>query len=243
MTVLSCANPQMKPLDLHSLREQLAKELGHGIGISCGGIDGDPQSLWPVERTAIAKAIPRRQREFAAGREAARDAMAQIGWCPEAIPSAPDRSPVWPDGLIGSISHTGRACVAITGRREQVHAMGIDIEEDVALDSTLWETICTPGELAAMASLHRSERGRWATRLFCIKEAFYKWQYPQTQRMLDFGDVQVTLNPNQLGFWVQPTGSETSSLPSCSREGRLLTSNGFVLAWLIGPPASPLGSD
>lgn len=226
---------------LRSLGQQLAKELGSGIGIACRDVDGDPEVLWPVERAAIMKAIPRRQREFAAGRMAARDAMAQIGWPAEAIPSAPDRSPIWPKGLLGSIAHSTRACVAIAGHCDQVHAIGIDIEEDVALNPALWDSVCTPGELMAMASLPQLERGRWATRFFCIKEAFYKWQYPQTERMLDFCDVQVTLSRNQVEFDIHPVGSGNFSLPSCQSKGRLLTFNGLVLAWLIGPPALQVG--
>lgn len=237
MHLLAYANRPMEPLFLQSLRELLAKELGPGIGIVCSGVEGDLLKLWPIERAGILNAIPRRQREFAAGRTAVREAMVQIGWSPQAIPCAADRSPIWPNGLTASITHNDRVCVAIAGHSDQVYAMGIDVEEDLALDSAFWETLCTSGELAAMTLLHPSERGRRVTRLFCIKEAFYKWQFPQTKRMLDFCDVEVSFNLNHLGFWVHPVGFENSSLPSCSREGRILAFNGLVLAWLIGPPA------
>ncbi len=234
----ACVKASTEPSALQSLHRQLATALGPGIGIVCRDVDGDPQNLWPVERAAILKAVPRRQREFAAGRAAAREAMAQIGWPANAIPSAPDRSPVWPEGLTGSIAHSGHVCVAIAGRCDQVHAAGIDIEEDLAVDPTLWESICTPWERAAIARLPPSDRGRWATWLFCAKEAFYKWQYPQTGRMLDFSDVQVRFRPDHSGFSVYPAMPGMLPLLTCSREGHLLTSNGMVLAWLIGPPAT-----
>ena len=234
------AKPPNRSLDLDALRQQLSKALGPNIGVACRDVDGDPQVLWPVEREAVLKAIPRRQREFAAGRAAAREAMIQVGWSPEAIPSAPDRAPIWPEGLVGSIAHNGQACVAIIGRRDQVHAMGLDIEEDIAMDPTLWTTICTPGELATIAALPQSERGRCVTRLFCAKEAFYKWQYPQTQRMLDFCDVQVSFDPYHTDFSVLPAPSGNTSLPTCEQKGRLLVSNGLVIAWLIGLPTSQM---
>jgi 4'-phosphopantetheinyl transferase EntD len=225
---------------LTDLRQQLARALGPGVGVVCRDVDGDPAELWPVEQLAIQKAVPKRQREFAAGRAAAREAMAQIGYPPAAVPCAPDRSPIWPDGLAGSIAHTRSACIAIVAQRTQVHAIGVDVEEDVEMDPTLWPTICTPVELAALASLPQSERGKRVTRLFCAKEAFYKWQYPQTQRMLDFCDVQVSFNPNQTEFSVLPALSGNSSLPRSGRRGKLLTSDGIVTAWLIGPAPSQM---
>lgn len=225
----------VKPKHLR-LQAELQTRLGSDVSVVCTGVDGDLGSLWPEEKKAIAGAVVRRQREFAAGRAAAREAMAQIGWLAEAIPSAPDRSPVWPTGMVGSIAHNRHACVAIAGQHAQVHAMGIDIEDDIALDAALWKTICTPGELAKMALLPQSERGRWVTRLFCAKEAFYKWQYPQTERVLGFCDVRITLS--RTSFYVHPAVSGDSPLFLCGHEGRLLTSNGFVLAWLIGRPSS-----
>ena len=232
---MDCSQLSTESLVLRSLRQQLAKELGPDIGVVCRDVDGDPQNLWPVERDAVLKAIPRRQREFAAGRTAAREAMVQIGFSPEAIPSAPDRSPVWPERLMGSITHNDRVCVAIVGRRDTVLAMGIDIEEDLGMDPALWAMICTPKELATLSSLPKSEQGRSVTRYFCAKEAFYKWQYPQTQRVLDFCDVDVKFGPNYTGFCVLSSMSGNAPLPSCGTEGRLLVWKGLVVAWLIKP--------
>jgi 4'-phosphopantetheinyl transferase EntD len=241
MPVLVGANPSKDPLVLDRLRQHLAKELGPNIGVACRNTYGDPEELWPVEREAILNAIPRRQREFAAGRSAAREAMTQVGWPPEAIPCASDRSPMWPEGLVGSIAHTGSACVAIASRRNHVPALGIDIEEDVALAPDLWETICTPGELAILASLPRSDQGRRVTKLFCAKEAFYKWQYPRTEHKLDFCDVQVTLSRGETRFCVHLAASDSPFLDSCQQEGSLLTFGGLVLAWLAGPTAINMG--
>jgi enterobactin synthetase component D len=236
MPVLAGPTPSLRLRNRDTLREQLAKQLGPGIGFACRDVDGDPKELWPVEREVVVNAIPRRQREFAAGRAAARDAMAQLGLPPQAIPSAPDRSPVWPEGLVGSIAHDRNVCIAIAGRRDQVGALGIDIEEDLEIDTTLWRAICTPQELASISALPKSEQRRCVTRLFCAKEAYFKWQHPQTGQMLDFCDVQILFSSNQTGFSTVPALSENTSFPTCAREGRLLICGGMVLAWLIGPP-------
>lgn len=224
-----------------ALQQRLSAALGPGIGVACTGVDGDPEHLWPIEQFAIRNAIPRRQREFAAGRAAAREAMRRVGLPPAAIPSAPDRSPVWPDGVVGSIAHTAGVCVAVAGRRAKLRALGIDIEEDRPLDPSLWAHICNPQELAVLTTLNPSEQGRWCTRIFCAKEAYYKWQYPQTGQMLEFGEVHITFSPDQTAFRAhQPMAmpDDPSQGPPRAGEGRLLTVEGVVLAWLTGGEAA-----
>ncbi len=229
MDAAACAEPS---LALHTLRQRLAERLGPGIGVACTGVDGDPQRLHPEEFAAVRRAVPRRQREFAAGRQAARQAMADIGWPPEAIPGAPDRSPVWPEGLTGSISHTGQACVAVVGPRGQWQSIGIDLENDLPMEPALWNTVCTPEELAFVGAQPTPRQGRLVTWLFSAKEAFYKWQYPRTRRVLDFQDVQVALNPPGLptGFRVTRTGTHLSP----GIEGHCLACQGHIATWVIG---------
>lgn len=220
------------PAPLQVLRDRLAERLGPGIGIACMGVDGNLQALYPEERAAIRHAVPRRQREFAAGREAARQAMAQIGWQPMAIPSAPDRSPVWPEGLAGSITHTGRACIAVVGLREQKCSIGIDLEEDQPMDPALWNTICTPEEDVFVNSQPAGLRGSLVTRLFSAKEAFYKWQYPQTRRMLDFQDVRIVLSQAGLPAHFRIIQARKGTTPDM--EGQYLACNGHLFTWVIG---------
>lgn len=226
----ACAEP---PLALHTLRAQLAQRLGAGVGIACTGVDGDPQALYPEEFATIQKAVPRRQREFAAGREAARLAMAQIGHPPAAILSAPDRAPIWPDGLIGSITHSARACVAVVGRREHLHAIGIDIEVHGPIETALWSTICTSQEMALLSSQTESLRGLVVAHLFSAKEAVYKWQYPLTRRMLDFQDVQIALDLQMQAFTARISATEPLAGSYCEANGQILVHQGHIVSWVV----------
>ncbi len=141
----------------------------------------DPQAehpIWPGEQIA---AIPRRQREFAAGRAALRMAMAALGLPPAAIPMNPDRSPALPAGLAASITHTAQACLAaaITGRR----GLGIDLEPDEPLPPDILDTVLTP-----------TERNTPDARvIFSAKEALYKAQYPVSRSLFGFDAVAITL--------------------------------------------------
>lgn len=229
---VACAETPAAPL--HAWRDRLAERLGPGIGIACMGVDGNLQALYPEELAAIPNAVPRRQREFAAGREAARQAMAQIGWPPMAILSAPDRSPVWPEGLAGSITHTSRVCVAVVGLREEKYSIGIDLEEDLPIDPSLWNTICTPEEYAFVKSQPARLRGSLVTRLFSAKEAFYKWQYPQTRHMLDFQDVHIVLS--RAGFPTHFRIIQVRKGTTPDIQGQYLACDGHFFTWVIGNP-------
>ena len=220
------------PAALQGLRELLCVGLGEHMGLACTVVNGDPQELYPQEFEAIRNAVPRRQREFAAGRQAAREALAQIGWSPAAIPSAPDRSPVWPAGLVGSIAHNDRACIAIVGRQSEVGSAGIDLENDEPIAPDLWSIICTPAERAYIRSQPASVQGRVVTRLFSAKEAFYKWQYPLTHRMLEFQQVEVELDVNHRRFSV--SHDIRGSLGRVS--GHIATTESLLAAWVTGHP-------
>lgn len=218
------------------IRELLGMALGPRVGVACTGVDGDPQTLYPEERAAIARAVARRQREFAAGRTAARDAMRRIGWTACAVPSGTDRAPLWPAGLSGSISHTRRLCVAAVAQRHEVGTIGIDVEEQAPIDPMLWDSICTPDELRQLQRLPEEERGHGVTRLFSAKEAFYKWQYPLSGLMLDFQEVEVLLDAGGSGFVVRPVDAARWPPGLCEMTGGIVADPGWVVTWVCGHP-------
>lgn len=147
--------------------------------------------LWPEEQRAIAGAGDKRRLEFTAGRVMARQAMGAIGLPAAAIPVAADRAPVWPEGVIGSISHCDSLCVAVVARAGDVGAIGIDAEEDTPLEQALWTEICTAPERAWLQTRPEAQRGRLAKRIFSAKEAVYKAIFPRIRKVLEFSDVTI----------------------------------------------------
>jgi 4'-phosphopantetheinyl transferase EntD len=152
---------------------------------------GDASLLYPAETQVVARAVPKRIGEFAAGRLCARAAMARFGVEQFALRAAHDRQPLWPDALVGSITHTQGFCAAVVGERAHFAGLGIDAERVDAVGSHLWPSICGPDELHWIASLPVQERGPAAALVFCGKEAFYKCQYPLTGEWLSFCDLRI----------------------------------------------------
>ena len=165
-------------------------------------IPGDPGDLHPVEAEHVAKAVPKRVAEFAAGRACARAALAEFGVRAVTLPAAPDRQPLWPDGFIGSITHTAGFCAAAVARRSNILAIGLDTEIAGAPTEDIWPVISRGEELAWIRSLPGGDRYAAITLLFAAKEAFYKCQYPLVGEWLDFHDLAV-----QVREWGEPAGS------------------------------------
>jgi 4'-phosphopantetheinyl transferase EntD len=191
-------------------------------------IDGSVADLLPSERDAVLRAVPRRQREFATARRVARRLLVDLGRPPVAIPRNPDRTPAWPDGLVGSISHCEDLCAVALAERGAIAGLGIDVEPDQPLDAALWPRICTPQELAAIVAVRgaTAEQGRAARLVFCAKEAFYKSVYPSIQRVLGFQEVEVRIDWRCHRFETQLAG-----LPDGARfDGRFAQRGGFSIA-------------
>lgn len=165
-----------------------------GVAVSVTSPTADPEPLWPVEQDAISAAVPARQREFAAGRTAARRALLALGRAPAAIPVGDDRAPVWPRAIVGSIAHDDRACIALAADRDRFKALGVDIEPADHIEAELFQEICRPEELAWLRQLPFESRGMVARRFFAAKEAVYKCQFTISREIFGFDALSVVFD-------------------------------------------------
>ncbi len=152
---------------------------------------GEASLLYPDEAAAVSRAVPKRVREFAAGRACARRALAELGIGHFVLRAAPDRQPIWPASVVGSITHTTGLCAAVVADRARLAALGIDCEVVGGAGQELWDSICGPAETAWRRSLPAQQQAAAVTLLFSAKEAFYKCQYPLTGEWLDFHDLRI----------------------------------------------------
>jgi len=154
-------------------------------------LPGDAALLDPVEARVVAGAVPKRVGEFAAGRLCARSALARFGIEGFALRAGADRQPLWPEGFVGSITHTVGFCAAVVGPATRFAALGLDTEKADSLSPELWRRICLASEIDWIESLPQAAQVSAATLVFSAKEALYKCQYPYTGERLSFHDVEV----------------------------------------------------
>lgn len=177
-----------------NLEPVLAAMLGPEIAVEVATPTVVKDQLFPDEQQHIARAVAKRQAEFGTARVCARRALARIGIAPCSLVPHQDRSPRWPSDVKGSISHTQGCCVVAVTRSPDVIALGVDIEEDTPLQRDLVPAICTPDEQRWVDRFDQETRGWLGKLLFSAKEAFYKCQYPLTRTIIDFHDVQLSVD-------------------------------------------------
>ncbi|GIG40339.1 4'-phosphopantetheinyl transferase family protein [Cellulomonas phragmiteti] len=143
------------------------------------------------EAAAVARAVPARRAEYAAVRACARDALEALGAGRPAVPSSPDRSPVWPAGVVGALTHCDGYRAAAVARAEAWLGVGIDAEPLAPLPDGVAALVMSDDERRALA---RVDPALCPDRvLFSAKESVYKVWSPLVRTWLGFEDVRVSL--------------------------------------------------
>ncbi|WP_282045870.1 4'-phosphopantetheinyl transferase family protein [Roseibium album] len=172
----------------------------------------DADLLSPTERAGIGAAVPKVLNASGAARAVARRLMNTLGLPPAEIRRGPRRAPIWPAGLVGSLSHCERIAVAAIARSEDFVGLGIDIEPSEGIEPELARMVLTPHEAELVG-----DNPQIAHACFAIKEAVYKAVFPSDGLFLDFHDVELDF-----------------------QSGTATTSYGRTVAWSCGLSASIL---
>lgn len=210
-----------------------------GVGTAAITIGAAPDPM-PDEQPAIARAVPHRRIEFAAGRAAARAAMRQAGLAPASIPMAADRSPRWPGGVAGSITHSEDMALAVAAPLTVAGALGLDAEPDMALPDDLLAEICDDAECRWISG--QTEPLRWARLIFVAKEAAFKCQYPASGALFGFDAMRVEVDPDGAGLTARLLRAVPPFAKGHRFAGRYARSAGLVLAGFATAPQGAAGA-
>jgi 4'-phosphopantetheinyl transferase EntD len=196
--------------------------------------------LFPEERAALGRPVEKRRREFVTARACARRALAQLGLPPSPIAAGERGQPLWPAGVVGSITHCDgyRACAV--GRAGELAGLGIDAEPHLPLPAGVIGEIARVEERPLLARLAREQPTvHWDRLLFCAKETVYKVWFPIAHRWLGFDDAVLSIDPAGRTFdarLLTPWPAGGARFPQLL-QGRWLVRDGLVLA-AIALPAS-----
>jgi enterobactin synthetase component D len=165
----------------------------------------------------LRRAVLKRQVEFLAGRSCARQAIAVLTGCSQVvIPQQSDRSPGWPAGIVGTITHTAGYAAALVAPATLYAGLGIDCEQVVLPDQLpLQRHICTPNELGDLqAGYSLWSPAELLTLVFSAKESLYKCLYPQVQTYFGFEAARViALDLQERTFIIQLEKDLCPALP------------------------------
>ena len=94
----------------------------------CTLVGNDETSPYLEERNQVQGYAANRMNECFAGRRAARRVVNAMGASPLLYRQGFGGEPIWPQGFIGSITHTGRVALAVAARSSTAHSIGVDFE-------------------------------------------------------------------------------------------------------------------
>ncbi|MCW1826083.1 enterobactin synthase subunit EntD [Enterobacter asburiae] len=176
----------------------------------------DADLLWLPHHAELANAGRKRKAEHLAGRIAVAHALPD-----HAVPGiGPSGEPLWPEGVSGSITHSGTQAMAIVVRHPAA-LVGIDCEailaereareiQDGIIDAQEAMCLTRSGYPFALA----------LTLAFSAKESLFKALFPQVKTYMGFDCARVTA-----------LDEKTISLKLSYPAGKYPESAGFTLAW------------
>ena len=202
--------------------------------------DSDPAgaALYPEEERIASGTRAERGREFATGRHCARTALRRIGVPPGPIPSGEAGAPLWPAGVVGSITHCPGYRGAAVARAADLVTIGIDAEPCEALPDGVLRLVSLPQEREQLAELaRRSGPLPWDKVLFSAKESVYKAWFPLTGTWLGFHDAHISVDADNGTFDVRllVAGPTVEGRELTGFTGRWLARDGLVLTAIAMP--------
>jgi 4'-phosphopantetheinyl transferase EntD len=180
---------------------------------------GDPamSSPYAAEARAVARAVPERRRAHATVRACARAALLRLGQPPEPILDDADGVPIWPAGVVGSLTHCRGYAAALVSLRTDHSGVGLDTEPHQPLPAGVADVVLREDDTHDLATGWHADRIA-----FCAKEAAYKTWFPPTRRWLEFIDVATNVSADGT-FTARADG-----LPVL--RGRWMVRRGYVVA-------------
>lgn len=193
----------------------------------------DPSVLPPEEQALIAKAVPKRKREFAAGRLLARDMLRALGIPDQPLLRTEHGAVPWPEGVQASISHCGPWVGVAMTTDPAISGLGLDIEEAKPLEEKYWHVILTDDDMCHLRTWPEEARQVVAKRIFSAKEAAYKAQYPTSQLFLPFSAMWVAVEPDLQRFRATFRQDAAPWAAGDVLAGRFEERDGFILAAVV----------
>ena len=158
---------------------------GRDLAVVCGRVGDHASELLTAERVGLERMGDVRRAEYSSGRRVARCALGLLGFADQPV-SAHGRIPVWPPGVVGSITHSRTLALAIVARADGMRGVGVDLERERRVDERIAARVLVPREREQLAEQD------WRTMLFAAKEAVYKAVNPLVGEYLEFADVEIS---------------------------------------------------
>lgn len=186
---------------------------------------------------ALRHAVRKRQAEYVASRWLVSKLFETVGIHNFQLLNRSDRSPIWPTGIIGSLSHHDHKIFAVIDKRAKW--VGNDIERILSdhKAAELRSLIMTLEELALLNASGLS-LSQATTLAFSIKETVYKAVYPDVQTLFGFEQVTITAIEPILGLITARLSAVAQPKPNLESEWKIhyWFNDTEVMSWVVLAP-------
>lgn len=166
----------------------------HSCRFDPAALDDDDFARCSIPTTpSIQRSVAKRRAEYLAGRLCARAALQALTGQAEVPATGEDRAPVWPAGVVGSITHGTGQAASVVARAKAWRGLGLDLEQRLEPERALRLAgeILTEAELQRLDALPLEARAERVTLTFSIKESLFKALYPLVGVRFYFHDAEV----------------------------------------------------
>jgi 4'-phosphopantetheinyl transferase EntD len=197
-------------------------------------------SIFPAEAALVGERTVRtRQGEFAAGRACAHCALRALGLPARPVLRGKHGEPLWPSGVVGSITHCSGYTAAAVAHDEDISALGIDAANDVPLSAEVASLVTTESE-REWAQLHRDDAVHWETVIFSAKESLYKAWFPLARRWLGFHEAEVDVHPLTRALRARLVAADAARADVvAAMQGRFDVAGGHILTTFVLARTAP----
>lgn len=204
------------------------------VVVKVAAADNPTATLRREEESAIAAAVPQRRAEFATTRHLARLGLSALGREPAAIPVGPHGEPVWPEGIVGSLTHCQGLRAAALAPSDSTVGVGIDAEPNRPLPAGVLGLVATDAEALALGESGAAGLGVNGVAvardrlLFSAKEASFKLLFPLTGLLMKHSDLEISLRAGRFAARLNREADRAASGLALVR-GRWCVAGGLLL--------------
>ena len=154
------------------------------------------QKLHPAEENYFSQlSSVSRKEHYRSGRICAGEVLSKLGTLGQPVLRDPQtREPLWPEGISGTITHSGNWAAAAAGKTSDVLGIGIDLEDlERQVDSRISRHVCIPEEQKWLQECGEDFLEQNLKIIFSAKESIFKAFFPYTRTYLHFHDARILM--------------------------------------------------
>jgi len=184
------------------------------VRLACMRVQDAAPDVLEAERPFVKKAVEKRRCEFSAGRTCARQVLRELGCADAPIVQDQNGAPLWPPGIVGSITHSNTYAAAVAADSSQARGLGIDMETVSRVSPAIAGKILTEPEKVCLQN-HPDPfaQQRLLALYFSAKEAIYKCLHPLLQSRIGFEDAFIECAPDQCSIKISLCPRIQSAVP------------------------------